>query len=161
MNIHESARQILAMPESPKLRTGLCAAIPDAVGAKAGEPNWIALHSQCGAFMPLGETGLPDVGTYLPDVGVWTEQRLNAICLLAVSEAEDFEQVGPTEAEMLVAAGFTTEEATAAVKARIAAPQCYGPWDGVEPVYRWLLWAFDWEGRRWLDLYGSLKHDSY
>lgn len=137
MNIHEAARQILEMPQLPRLTTGLCAGIPDAVGVTASETNWFALNKQSRAFMPVGRT-------YLPDEGVWTEQRLNAVCLLAASDAGDFEQVGPTEAEMLVAAGFTPEEAADAVKARIESDWCYGPWDGVMPVYRWLIDAFSW-----------------
>lgn len=138
MNVHKAARQILAMPELPELNTGLCDAIPRAVGISTHESKWLKLHYGCGSFMPKISGG------YLPEPGVWTEQRLNAICLLAMSDAEDFEQAGPTEAEMLVAAGFTPEEANKAVKARIESDWCYGPWDGDMPVDTWLIDAFSW-----------------
>ena len=138
MNIHEAARKIVAMPALPGLSTGLCGAIPSAVGIPSNDINCMKLFYACGAFM--SETA----GGYLPEPGVWTEQRLNAVCLLAASDAEDFVQVGPNEAEMLVAAGFTPEEAAKAVKARIESVLCYGPWDGVSPVTDWLGDAFIW-----------------
>ena len=136
------------MPELPELNTGLCAAIPNAVGATSDASAGFKLYFECGAFMP--ETA------YLPKWGVWTEQRLNAICLLAVSEAEDFKQAGPTEAEMLVAAGFTPEEAAKAVKARIESYWCYGPWDGVSPVVDWLEYAFVWESHGGCDYWAAI-----
>lgn len=138
MNIHDAARQILAMPALPELNTGLCGAIPRAVGITTRESKWTQLHCECGSFMPKTGDG------YLPEPGVWTEQRLNAVCLLAVSDPEDFGQAGQTEVEMLVGAGLTPEEADRAVKARLASDWCYGPWDGVSPVAEWLIGAFAW-----------------
>ena len=70
------------------------------------------------------------------------------------------EQVGLTEAEMLVSAGFTPEEADKAVNARIESDVCYGPWGGVMPVSEWLIEAFSWEHNGgfdyWHDIYERL-----
>lgn len=155
MNIHEAARRIMEMPELPRT-LGLCGTLSDTADPSCGD-GWKGVYGECTRFMyDLG----PDHPCYLPERGVWTEQRLNAICLLAASDAEDFEQVGPTEVEMLFAAGFTPEEAADAVEARIESPWGKGPWNGVEVVSGWLLDAFDWDDNggfmRWDSLYERL-----
>ena len=84
VNIHQAARNIMAMPELPSLLDchsaymyGLCRILKH----DGGCDNAYAVMSDYGADYMEG---------YLPDRGVWTEQRLNLVCLLAVTEPGDW-----------------------------------------------------------------------
>lgn len=77
-NIHEAAAAVLALPELPDLKgNGLCYML-----------NRYTLYGS--AYVAIGqfmETGV----SCLPGCGLWTEQRLNIICLLAITSPKDFE----------------------------------------------------------------------
>lgn len=81
MNIHEAARAIINFSELPAISyyRGLCSAL-----RRAGAEN---------AYVEMANHmhGCGIASSYLPEQGVWTEQRLNMICLLACTEPEDFE----------------------------------------------------------------------
>lgn len=77
MNIHEAARKILNGDKLPYLDgEGICNVL-----------------SNCGAVYSYIEIAKFMFGYYgyLPNRGTWTDQRLNIICLLAITEQEDFE----------------------------------------------------------------------
>lgn len=86
MNIHEAARRIINSTELPELRGpvenpyshGLCSALRQA-GAENAYVEMANHMEGCGIE-----------SSYLPEQGVWTEQRLNILCLLACTEPEDF-----------------------------------------------------------------------
>ena len=78
-NIHEAAAMVLNLPELPGLKnSGLCYLLSRYVSDARSRS-----YRQIGAFMP-GED-------FLPYYGLWTDQRLNIICLLAITSPEDFE----------------------------------------------------------------------
>jgi len=73
MNIHEAARKVLEMQELPDLqRCGLCLLFSEMGADKA--------YTEMLKFSPEQP----------PKKGVWTEQRLNLVCLLAITSSEDF-----------------------------------------------------------------------
>jgi hypothetical protein len=73
MNIHEAARKVLEMEELPDLKgCGLCRLLSETGAYKAYDEMEEFLHG------------------WLPKNGVWTEQRLNVVCLLAITSPEDF-----------------------------------------------------------------------
>ena len=85
VNIHQAARNIMAMPELPTLL--------DCYGAHTfGLCHILKHYGGCdGAYEVMSDYGAADyMGGYLPDRGVWTEQRLNLVCLLAVTEPGDW-----------------------------------------------------------------------
>lgn len=144
MDVHDIAREIIA-------RANDTGKLPDLYGY--GICNLVARHGlpghctfdyaaprECGKFLPK-DTG----SAWLPEPGVWTEQRLNAIALLACTTPEDFEDDSITEVELLVDAGMAHKQAVLAVQARIESPRCYGPWDPDSgSAGTWLLHAFTW-----------------
>lgn len=138
-NVHEIAQQIMEATSLPSLMGfGLCNLV-GRHGLPAGysEFDWYAAKA-CGYFLPVG-------AAYLPNRGVWTEQRLNAIALLACTTPEDFEPDSVSEVNMLVNAGMKPEQAALAVQARIESSRCYGPWDpSRSSAGGWLLSAFSW-----------------
>ena len=83
MNIHEAARAIINSPELPSImpegyRHGLCSALRNAGAVNA----YIEMENHmrgCGVG-----------SSYLAEPGVWTEQRLNFLCLLACTDPEEF-----------------------------------------------------------------------
>ena len=81
-SIHKLAEQLLTASELPSLRnTGLCYLFAEM------QQDWLA---RTATYAALNECMPAGCYTYLPFPGVWTEQRLNAVCLLACTTEEDF-----------------------------------------------------------------------
>lgn len=86
VNIHQAARNLIAMPELPSLCTSM------------GMPNYglcyaLAAYGDCdSAYDDIRNYGAPlsPYADYLPERGHWTEQRLNILCLLAITEPGDW-----------------------------------------------------------------------
>jgi hypothetical protein len=79
--IHDVARDILSESELPKLDSGLCFLFMQrAYGNTLDLSIWAAIR----AFMPID-------ALYLPTPGHWTDQRLNCVILLAITDPEEFE----------------------------------------------------------------------
>lgn len=86
MNIHEAARAIINSPELPSIlsvdrpvyRHGLCSALRQA-GAVNAYVEMVNHLRGCDVW-----------SSYLAEPGVWTEQRLNFLCLLACTDPEEF-----------------------------------------------------------------------
>lgn len=84
VNIHQAARNLMAMPRLPSLKVngvphlGLCFVLQEYGGC-------VEAHE---AIANYGCTYIQ--GNYLPERGHWTEQRLNILCLLAITEPEDW-----------------------------------------------------------------------
>jgi hypothetical protein len=80
MNIHQAANAVMHQLELPNIENvGLCSLLSEFTDVAADA------YYQMAAFTTAGGGFY-----YLGPVGVWTDQRLNAVILLAITTPEDF-----------------------------------------------------------------------
>jgi len=146
--IHDAAREVLYAKELPTLeQAGLCRLFRDMADGDSYQE--MSDFSENGSYF-----------AYLGTPGVWTEDRLIFVLLLAETDPADFEPAAVSEVETLMLHGMTHHEAELAAKSRLSG--------SIGPYYPdrgglagWLLGAFVWADHEtsayfWVDTHSRL-----